>query len=344
MSVYQKPNGKWYCRGRVNDERYHKLCDGAKTEKEAIALEDGLRFQLRQEQLGLVKKEEKTKIYTFKFMVAKYLDYSKANKVTYEKDVTHTNFFLSYFGEKTDILSIKPIDVESMKLELKKHSGRKKQLLSNATVNRYYSSLQKAYNVMIENKYINYNPCNDVKKLVEDNQRNIILPEDKQEEFLMALPSDIHRVIVLVALHTGLRKNNVLRLCKKQIDLVNRCIKLDKNVNKGKKHIVMPMNSHVYSLIACYYNKAENYLFLNPDTYKPYTRIDKAIKSAGKKVGIEDLHFHDLRRSFGTRLLEKGASLRVIQDLLGHSNLAVTQRYLSIIPSEKETALELLVS
>lgn len=52
MSVYQKKNGKWYCRGRVNDERYHKLCDGAKSEKQAVAIEDGIRYQIRQVQLG----------------------------------------------------------------------------------------------------------------------------------------------------------------------------------------------------------------------------------------------------------------------------------------------------
>ena len=70
----------------------------------------------------------------------------------------------------------------------------------------------------------------------------------------------------------------------------------------------------------------------------------KAIKNAEKKVGIEDLHFHDLRRTFGTRLLEKEASLRVIQELLRHSDIKVTQGYLSVVANEKEFAVETLVS
>ena len=106
MGVYQKKNGKWYCRGKVNNERYHKLCDGAKTEDEAKTIEDGIRFQIRQEQLGLVKKEEKVTVYPVKFMIKKYLEYSKAVKVTHKKDVTHTNFFLSFFGANKDILEI----------------------------------------------------------------------------------------------------------------------------------------------------------------------------------------------------------------------------------------------
>ena len=62
------------------------------------------------------------------------------------------------------------------------------------------------------------------------------------------------------------------------------------------------------------------------------------------RVGIKDLHFHDLRRTFGTRLLEKGASLRVIQELLGHSDIKITQGYLSVVANEKEFAVETLVS
>ncbi|MBE7711220.1 MAG: hypothetical protein E7Z92_03670 [Cyanobacteria bacterium SIG31] len=343
MSVYQKKNGKWYCRGQVNDVRYHKLCDGAKTHKEALALEDGIRYRIRQEQLGLVEKEEKEIVYTVDFMCKKYLDYSKANKASYEKDITHTEFFKNYFGIKKNILSIKPIDVEGMKIELKTHQGRKKKLLSNATVNRYYSSLKRAYNIMIKNGFINYNPCREVEKLVEDNIRTTILPESVQEEFLENLPTNLHKIIILTALHTGFRKTNVFKLHKKQFDLSKKCIIIDKIDNKGKKTIIMPLNSLLFELLLPYYLNTEDYLFINPMTKKPFTRMDKAIRSAGKKVGIEDLHFHDLRRTFGTRLLEKGASLRVIQELLGHSNISTTQRYLSVIASEKEKALELLV-
>ena len=343
MSVYQKKNGKWYCRGRINGERYHCLCNGAKSEKDAIALEDGIRFQFRQEQLGLAKREEKIPIYTVKFMLKKYLEYSKANKSTYQKDIAHTNFFLEFFGANTDILLIKPIDIENMKVELKSHAGRYKKPLSNATINRYLSSIKKAYNVMIENGYINYNPAKNVKKLVEDNERNIILPKEKQEEFLNNLPSDLHRVIVLIALHTGLRKNNILLLNKNQVNIQKKCIEIGKNQTKGKKDIIMPLNSFIFNLVKEYYDKADFYLFINPITNKPFTTLRKSIRHAGEKVGIEDLHFHDLRRTFGTRLCQNNMSLRIIQDLLGHSNISTTQRYLSVVASEKESALESLV-
>lgn len=343
MSVYQKKNGKWYCYGSINSIRYHKLCVGAKLEKEAKTIEDGIRFQIRQEQLGLVKKEEKITVYSVKFMCKKYLEYSKANKSTYDKDITHTKFFKEFFGENKDILSIKPIDIENMKIKLKTHNGRYNKSLSNATINRYISSIKKAYNVMIENNYIHYNPCKNVKKLVEDNHRNVILPKEKQEKFLKYLPSDLHRVIVLTALHTGLRKSNIFLLNKSQVNILKRCIEICRLQTKGKKNIIMPLNSFIFELIKEYYDKADYYLFINPETNKPFTTFRKSIRNAGKKVGIEDLHFHDLRRTFGTRLSQNNTSLRIIQDLLGHSSAITTQRYLSVVASERECALETLI-
>ena len=59
MTVYKNSNGKWYCQGRVNGERYHKLCDGADSKEKAKAIEDGIRYKLRQAQNGLIEKKEK---------------------------------------------------------------------------------------------------------------------------------------------------------------------------------------------------------------------------------------------------------------------------------------------
>lgn len=96
-------------------------------------------------------------------------------------------------------------------------------------------------------------------------------------------------------------------------------------------------------ILKFYSNNTNDYLFINPKTNKPYTTILKAVKSAAEKVGIEDFIFHDLRRTFGTRLLDNGINLRVIQELLAHSNISITQRYLSVKEEAKISALESLV-
>jgi len=58
-------------------------------------------------------------------------------------------------------------------------------------------------------------------------------------------------------------------------------------------------------------------------------RVTTAWRAACRRAGLEDLHFHDLRREFASRLLESGASNHAVRDWLGHTNLTTTNRYLS---------------
>ena len=72
----------------------------------------------------------------------------------------------------------------------------------------------------------------------------------------------------------------------------------------------------------------------------PYTDIKKFFKHALAEANIEDFHFHDLRRTMGTWLLEEGVDIRTIQFLLGHSDLSTTEKYLAI--SRKRNIEELI--
>jgi len=87
-----------------------------------------------------------------------------------------------------------------------------------------------------------------------------------------------------------------------------------------------------------YYDSAEDYLFVNPDTNRPFNSIKKSFKTAAKKVGIPDLLPKDLRRTVGTKLYKEGKSLRVIRDVLHHSDVSTTERYLGITPQELDEA------
>ncbi len=56
--------------------------------------------------------------------------------------------------------------------------------------------------------------------------------------------------------------------------------------------------------------RGDEYVFINPDTAKPYTDVKKAFETACRLAGIHNLHWHDLRHTFGTRLAEAGVSDR----------------------------------
>jgi integrase len=83
-------------------------------------------------------------------------------------------------------------------------------------------------------------------------------------------------------------------------------------------------------------------LFLNEQTGKPMTLIRRSFLTARKKAGISNFRLHDLRHTFASRLLEKGADLETVRSLLGHCSITMTQRYVHSQDEAKKRAVELL--
>ncbi|HEV8189563.1 MAG TPA: tyrosine-type recombinase/integrase, partial [Pyrinomonadaceae bacterium] len=82
------------------------------------------------------------------------------------------------------------------------------------------------------------------------------------------------------------------------------------------------------------------YVFINPDTAKPYTDVKHAFRTACQLMEIENLHWHDLRHTFGTGLAEAGCSEATIADLMGHSDPQTTRRYTHATDRAKRAAVE----
>lgn len=75
----------------------------------------------------------------------------------------------------------------------------------------------------------------------------------------------------------------------------------------------------------------------------PFKSVTTAFRRACRRAGLEDFHFPDLRRTFGTRLLERGADIVTVSRLLGHSTVVVTKRYLHPADALASEAVERLV-
>ena len=336
MGVYKAKNGKYYCRGRINGERYHKLCAGAKSKEEAKALEDAERYTLRLKQKGLLQ-EGKVQVYNFKFLMDKYVAVCEANNKSTKEAKIFRKYLLEYFGSNKDISKIKATDIERFKTYMMKN-GR-----TCATVNRYLAALKRAYNIMIADELIDFNPTNKVKKLDEDNHRYRYLSKTEWQQLQKFLPKDKVNIVTF-ALCTGFRKENVLKSRWEHVDFNLRTIELLKQNTKGKKVVKCPMVDKVYDLLQSLNPKDEGYIFLNPKTGKPYTTIRKSFNTALKKANIKDFHFHDLRRTTGTWLLTNGVDIRTIQNILAHSDVSTTQRYLSLTPEQNQKAMTVLNS
>ncbi len=147
---------------------------------------------------------------------------------------------------------------------------------------------------------------------------------------------------------SGLRVSELLSLERSMINFDNNLVRI---FGKGRKERIIPIGDYaIYYLREYMINirsknigKNTKYVFLNKKG-KPLTRqyFFKQVKKYAKEVGIEvEISPHTLRHCFATHLLENGAELRAVQEMLGHTNIATTQIYTHISSNRITSAYDL---
>jgi len=208
--------------------------------------------------------------------------------------------------------------------------------VSKVTINREIQLLKKMFNVGIEEGYLEENPAKKIKLYSEsDTVRDRVLSEEEEPGLFKELAEHV-RPLVFSALHTGMRKGELLNLKKENVNLEKRQIKVERT--KSQKARFIPINSALFDVLSSLMLKSgkEQRVF-------PFKFIQAAWENARRRAGLDDLTFHDLRRTFGTRLLEAGLNIVAISKLYGHSSVLVTQRYLHPKDELSREAVELLV-
>ncbi len=147
---------------------------------------------------------------------------------------------------------------------------------------------------------------------------------------------------------SGLRVSELLMLERSMINFDNNLVRI---FGKGRKERIIPIGDYaIYYLKEYMVNvrsknigKGTKYVFLNKKG-KPLTRqyFFKQVKKYAKEVGIEvEISPHTLRHCFATHLLENGAELRAVQEMLGHTNIATTQIYTHVSSNRITSAYDL---
>jgi len=181
--------------------------------------------------------------------------------------------------------------------------------------------------------------------LKEEGRRLRYLSKEEMRRLIDACPPHL-KPIVILALNTGMRRKEILSLRWDQVNFKTGYIYLEKTKTGEKRQI--PMNQTTYRLM--FHLKMKNqlkspYVFFQKDKmerYVPYKEVKRSFSSACKKAGINDFRFHDLRHTFASQLVMAGASLKVVQELLGHKDITMTLRYAHLSPDYRKAAIDLL--
>ena len=230
---------------------------------------------------------------------------------------------------------------------IRQYLSQKLDDFQSSTVNRHLTLLRCMFNRALEWKIIDGdNPTKGIKKLPEDNERCRWL-SDKEQAFLLSHCHGMTRVIVMAALQTGLRWNEIMNVQWSQrpkcsyVDFDNNTIVLHSLHSKVNKARFIPLSYALKcELMELRKHSNSEYVFSNPRTGKPFNNIRKSFQKAVKQAGLRDLRFHDLRHVFASNLVSKGVDLYVVQQLLGHSTPRMTQRYAHLRPGHFKAAID----
>ena len=256
-------------------------------------------------------------------------DKSKQTVTGYGKELKYMN----------DFLTVKhncPVYMEDITLEdIESYTHHQKQRgLASSSRSRAIYVLRSFYNYCCKKDICDKNiPALLEPIKVKEKERHFIT-EEEFEELVGAMNQPVIKTVVQTMFYTGGRISEILDLKLDEVDMGNRILHIIEG--KGNKDRNIPINDKLYSILK---NYLQNIRQVDVDTERFFANkstgmvsgsyVNKCIKQAAYDLDWEkDISSHILRHSFGTNLLEKGASLVSIQKLLGHTNLAVTSRYL----------------
>ena len=265
-----------------------------------------------------------------------YLAYSKRQHraSTYTRNLYRMPKLLKNFGS----MRLGQITKQAVKL----YSQKRLREVSPASVNRELSLLSSILEYAFELDFVQENPVR-VKKLRESPGRERYLTPNEVKQLLNACEdlskrkgvgsNPILYEIVLTALLTGLRKGNLQKLKWGQIDLDMGNITIPAGEHKNKKPLHLPLNPCLRDVLMGLRNRypLSTYVFSKPDG-TAYGDWKRSFVTVCEIAGLEDVHFHDLRHTYGTFLNMLGANEYAIRTLMGHQTLAASKRYVHTPP------------
>ena len=265
---------------------------------------------------------------------------------TIKSYVFDVNLFMNFLEkEGVDLKSVDKNVIRNWMTERLEHTTYRGNLEGERSLARRICSLKKYFKFLLNKKYISENPFISIASPKKRIKNPDVLYAKQVAELLKANRertdelASRDQALLEIMYCSGLRCSEVTGLIITQIDFHNRTILIK---GKGGKERVVPFSENCKEYLLDYAKNLRkkleqtagertNYFFLNSKGKKLTNRgLEYIIESISKKAGLSlgfSLHPHVLRHSFATNLLENGADLRVIQELLGHSSINTTQIY-----------------
>lgn len=260
--------------------------------------------------------------------------YSKNTLISYKNDLTSFFAFLQIKYPETAISDIKTVYVRTWMAEMKDNK------MTARSLNRKISSLRSFFKFLLKNRIVKSNPVAGItsprmpKRLPQFVAENDTVNLFTTVAFSNGFKGLTERLLLQVLYFTGIRKAELIAIKESDFDKINAQIKV---LGKGGKERLMPVNNLLINDLMFYSAEKKrlglcnenNNLFVSQkgaplDPKQVYNIVKKYLSQI---TTIEKKSPHILRHTFATHLMNNGAELNAVKELLGHASLAATQIY-----------------
>ena len=236
----------------------------------------------------------------------------------------------------------KRLDQIDVKLVERWQAGRINEGISPWSVRRDISALRAMLSKAVEWGYLDAHPLANLKApKAADNSRVRHLNKDEEKRLLAALkaketPTYLH-TIVTVAMNTGLRRGELMKLDWSNVDLRAKRLTVIAQTAKSSKTRHVPLNKKALAALKAWKRAGKG-----TGSVFGLTEVKRSWHSLLKLAEIQGFTFHDLRHHFASKLVMAGIDLNTVRELLGHSDIRMTLRYAHLAPEHKAAAVEVL--
>jgi integrase len=211
-------------------------------------------------------------------------------------------------------------------------------------VNVDLRTLKSAFYIAMRWDLIDKNPFKGMPMMRVPDQMPVYFTKAEFAKFLSVIGDEWLRDLVIVGVSTGLRRGELLALTWSDVDFERKLIHIHSSENfrtKAGKRRSVPMNEVVCGTLSRRKGRSIDKSVFNPEHKSDINHIaTKRFKIYVRKAGLNPkLHFHSLRHTFATWLVQGGVGIYEVQKLLGHSSIAVTQIYSHLASSELHSAV-----
>jgi integrase len=317
----------------ASGKRHRDATDAVRKSEALDLLRSKLSDNVKAEILG-VPSTDAVSITLEKFLNEQYIPHIKATRRegTWGNYEAYAEHVIPRMG-KMALRSIGRTEIQKYMEELIRTAKTpRKQPLSKATVNRKIGFLRSAFYEALRRGLVDRNPCARIKLLHEENTRTRVMTEKEEEKIHEQAPEWLRPVLKIATL-AGLRQGEILALRWEDVDRERKLIFVSHQSKSHKRRevpLLMELEGVLEDLSPFVGPKgASPWLFTDPVTCEAYKTHDVVnhFKASARRAKIKGLRFHDLRRTFASRLAQRGVPLQTIAKLLGHGATYVTERY-----------------